>query len=94
MSQKRWSRQVTQRSNALDLPPNLFKRSGKAIAAGLKQSADKRSPRRSKARSHYQAAMSMLNLYVNRAGKNLSRADRARLASAKQELRRRYGRDL
>ena len=36
--------------------------------------------------------MSMLNLHVNRAGRNLRRADRVRLEAAKVELRRVFGR--
>jgi hypothetical protein len=34
----------------------------------------------------------MLNLYVNRAGRSLSRADKRRLESAKHQLRRVFGR--
>ncbi|MCI0630386.1 MAG: DUF3175 domain-containing protein [Phycisphaerales bacterium] len=94
MPKKKWSREVAARSNALDLPPHLFTRSAKQIAAGLKESAQERSPGRSKARTDYQAAMSMLNFYVNRAGTNLSARDRARLNNAKRELRRSFGRDL
>jgi hypothetical protein len=36
--------------------------------------------------------MSMLNFYINRAGKNLSVADRARLDKAKDELRKLFHR--
>jgi len=36
--------------------------------------------------------MSMLTFYINRAGKNLSKSERARLEAAKKELRRLYGR--
>jgi hypothetical protein len=36
--------------------------------------------------------MSMLTFYVNRAGVQLSKAQRARLNKAKDELRRLYGR--
>ncbi len=35
--------------------------------------------------------MSMLNFYINRAGTNLSSADRKRLDKAKDELRALYG---
>ena len=35
----------------------------------------------------------MLTFYINRAGTNLSRADRARLEAAKGELRKLYGRE-
>jgi hypothetical protein len=36
--------------------------------------------------------MSMLNLHINRSGRNLGRADRARLTAARAELRRVFGR--
>jgi len=35
----------------------------------------------------YQSAMSMLNFYINRAGKNLSESQRKILEQAKRELR-------
>ena len=35
--------------------------------------------------------MSMLVFYINRAGKSLSQADRARLEKAKDELRKLFG---
>ena len=35
--------------------------------------------------------MSMLVFYINRAGKNLGKADRARLEQAKDELRKVFG---
>jgi hypothetical protein len=34
----------------------------------------------------------MLTFYINRAGKNLSKADRERLEQAKNELRKAFGR--
>jgi hypothetical protein len=37
--------------------------------------------------------MSMLVFYINRAGKNLSRAQRAKLERAKDELRALYGKN-
>jgi len=36
--------------------------------------------------------MSMLNFYINRAGRKLSKTRRARLETAKRELRNLYGR--
>jgi hypothetical protein len=36
--------------------------------------------------------MSMLNFYINRAGRNLPAARRRKLEAAKRELRRLYGR--
>jgi uncharacterized protein DUF3175 len=37
--------------------------------------------------------MSMLVFYINRAGKTLSEADRARLEKAKDELRKAFGKE-
>lgn len=79
-------------SDALDLESGVFKRQPHEIAASLQRSAARRTPSRSKARSDFQAAMSMLNFYVNRAGKNLSDSDWRRLQRAKDELRKLYGR--
>ena len=85
-----WSAEVTRRSNALDLERAVFKKgSPRAIAASLKRSADH--SRRRKAGS-YASAMSMLSFYINRAGRGLSKTQRARLERAKDELRRLYRR--
>ena len=78
-------------SNALDLERDMFKRDPRGIAEGLKRSASRRTRTRSRARSDYQAAMSMLNFYINRAGRNLASRDRNRLERAKGELRKLYG---
>lgn len=80
---KNWVKGVT--SDALDLPQGLFNRSCKGIARGLKKSALQSSRRKGTA---FQSAMSMLNFYINRAGKALSKADRKRLECAKVELRK------
>lgn len=91
MTKKRWSGEVTENSNSLDLEPNVFKqRSAKKVAESLKRSADK-SPRRQT--GAYQSAMSMLNFYINRAGHNLSPSRRTVLENAKVKLRKLYGRD-
>jgi hypothetical protein len=37
--------------------------------------------------------MSMLVFYINRAGRNLSKTDRARLEKAKEELRKAFGKE-
>jgi Protein of unknown function (DUF3175) len=87
---KTWVRHVQETSNAMDLPPGIFKRSPGAIARGLKRSVER--SHRTKGRTKFQSAMSMLNLYVNRAGRSLSRADKRRLESAKHQLRRVFGR--
>lgn len=82
---KKWSQHVTDTSHALDLEPNVFKlRSARAIARSLKASAIRS---RRKKTDAYRSAMSMLNFYINRAGKNLSAARHALLERAKDELR-------
>jgi hypothetical protein len=88
---RRWVRRVQETSNAMDLKPGIFTRSPRGIAAGLKQAVMQ--SHRTKGRSKFQSAMSMLNLHVNRSGRNLRRADRARLEAAKRELRRAFGRE-
>lgn len=87
--EKTWSQQVTRHSNALDLEPGVFTWDDpKRIAASLKRSAE--ISRRRKA-DPFRSAMSMLTFYMNRAGKNLTGEQRARLEQAKQELRRLFG---
>jgi hypothetical protein len=70
----------------MDLPRGIFKRSPRAIATGLKRSVER--SRRTKGKTKFQSAMSMLNLYVNRAGRSLGAADRRRLEAAAGELRK------
>src|SRR5215467_3197337 len=82
---RRWSQRVTHESNALDLEHGVFNRSPKGIATSLKRSAER--SRRRKA-SPYGSAMSMLTFYINRAGRQLTRSQRARLLAAKGELRK------
>ena len=85
---KRWSRDVTQKSDALDLEANVFtKERPRDIALSLKRSADHSKRRKS---DPYRSAMSMLTFYINRAGKNLPKERRERLEEAKDELRRMY----
>lgn len=89
-SAPRWSRHVMETSDAMDLDDGVFKqRSPAAIAASLKRSAER--SRRRKA-GPFQSAMSMLNFYINRGGKNLTAAQKARLEKAKGELRALFGR--
>ena len=86
---KRWSQHVTEHSTALDLDPGVFTlRDPKAIAASLKRSAEASTRRKA---DPFRSAMSMLVFYINRAGRNLKAADRARLERAKQELRKAFG---
>ncbi len=89
-SGKRWSQRVAKHSYALDLEKGVFALDDpKEIAASLKRSAE--ASKRRKA-DPYRSAMSMLTFYINRAGKSLSDADRARLEEAKDELRKAFGR--
>ena len=82
---RKWSREVTEHSNALDLEEGVFRlRSPRAIAESLRRSADR--SRRRKGTAH-QSAMSMLSFYINRAGLNMSRERRAIIERAKEELR-------
>src|SRR6476469_10618698 len=81
---KRWSQDVTENSDALDLEKGVFKlKNPKKIALSLKRSAEQSHRRKS---DPYRSAMSMLTFYINRAGKELSRTDRTRLDKAKDEL--------
>jgi hypothetical protein len=89
-TKKKWSASVTQRSDALDLESSVFKRaSPKQIAASLKRSADSSKRRKG---TPYQSAMSMLNFYINRAGRNLPASRKKVLNRAKDDLRALYGR--
>ena len=84
-----WSHDVTEHSRALVLEKGVFSLTDpKEIAASLKRSAE--ASKRRKA-DPFRSAMSMLVFYINRAGKNLSTADRARLEKAKDELRKAFG---
>ena len=88
-SSKRWSKRVTEKSNALDLENKVFmKDDPRAIARSLKRSAERSRRRKS---NPYRSSMSMLNFYINRAGKNLPKTRRAKLEKAKKELRDLYG---
>ncbi len=87
---RRWSARVTQRSNALDLQPKVFKSTNpRRIALSLKRSAETSKRRKGTA---YQSAMSMLNFYINRAGKSLPKKQKHVLERAKDELRDVFGR--
>ena len=87
---RRWSAQVTRRSNALDLEQSVFKSSDPhKIALSLKRSAERSKRRKS---APYRSAMSMLAFYINRAGKNLPQRQVRVLERAKGELRKGFGR--
>jgi hypothetical protein len=88
---KRWSSRVTKESNALDLEPKVFRsQSPRKIALSLKRSAERSTRRKAKP---YQSAMSMLNFYINRTGKNLPKDRKRTLERAKDELRDVFGRE-
>ena len=86
VSRRYWSAEVSQRSNALDLEPGVFTyASPRRIAESLKHSAETSTRRKG---TPLQAAMSMLNFYLNRAGAKLPAARRRVLERAKAELRK------
>ena len=90
-AKKRWSQRVTEESAALMLEPGVFiLPTPRQIALSLKRSADSSQWRKS---SPFRSAMSMLTFYINRAGKGLSAARKAKLEKAKDELRALYGKD-
>lgn len=77
-------------SDALDLEKEIFKSgSAQEIAQSLRSSAVHSRRRKG---TPFQSAMSMLNFYINRAGRNLPKTRRATLQKAKQELRSAFGR--
>lgn len=86
----KWSRQVMEHSDAMDLKSGVFKlKSAQAIARSLKNSSEASHRRKS---SPFRSAMSMLNFEINRAGKNLSAERLKVLNQAKVELRKAFGR--
>jgi hypothetical protein len=87
---RRWSADVTRRSDALDLEQGVFTRKDpKEIATSLKRSAEASSRKKADA---FRSALSMLTFYINRAGTNLSDMRRRILTRAKDELRKQFGR--
>jgi hypothetical protein len=88
---KKWSHHVMETSDALDLQSGIFKsKDPKKIASSLKRSAEKSKRRKG---TPYQSAMSMLNFYINRAGKHLTAKEKQPLEKAKPELRKLFGRE-
>ena len=84
-AERKWSKEVTEHSDALDLEHEVFKKkSPKAVAQSLKRSAEHSRRRRS---SPFHSAMSMLTFYINRAGKDLDPKQKRVLEDAKDELR-------
>jgi hypothetical protein len=87
---RKWSQEVTQHSDALDLEPGIFtKKDPGTIAASLARSAEKSTRRKTSA---FHSALSMLTFYINRAGQSLPQAQRKRLEKAKERLREHFHR--
>jgi hypothetical protein len=85
-AKKNWTGYVTKHSDALDLESGVFTwNNPEKIAKSLKKSAEKSTRRKG---TPFQSAMSMLNFYINRAGKNLPIGQKKILEQAKKELRR------
>jgi hypothetical protein len=90
-AKKKWSADVTEHSDAMDLEDHVFESDdAKKIAASLKRSAEHSDRRKAEP---FQSAMSMLNFYINRAGKNLPEERKKILEKAKDELRGAFGRE-
>jgi hypothetical protein len=88
---RRWSKHVTETSDALDLEQGVFRaRDPHRIALSLKRSAERSRRRKSEP---YRSAMSMLTFYINRGGRNLSATQKRVLERAKTELRKLYGKE-
>ena len=88
---KKWSANVMKHSNSLDLEQHVFEsHDPKKVAKSLKHSAEISKRRKG---TPYQSAMSMLNFYINRAGKNLEKKQKDTLEKAKDKLRHEFGRD-
>ncbi|RWI07720.1 MAG: DUF3175 domain-containing protein [Mesorhizobium sp.] len=89
-AKRKRSAEVTEHSDALDLEEHIFEsHDPKKIAASLKRSAEHSERRKAEP---FQSAMSMLNFYINRAGKNLPAKQKKVLEDAKDELRAAFGR--
>lgn len=87
---RRWSKQVTEHSDALDLQRGVFsQKDPDKIAASLKRSAERSKRRKA---DPYRSALSMLTFYINRAGKNLPASRRKILNAAKGKLREQFHR--
>ncbi len=87
---RKWSQEVTEHSDALDLEPDVFTLDDPhKIALSLKRSAEHSHRRKA---SPFRSAMSMLTFYMNWAGKDLPADRRKVLEAAKDALRAAFGR--
>lgn len=79
---------MTEHSFALALEPGVFTwNDPKKIAKSLARSAEESIARKG---TPFQSAMSMLNFYINRAGRKLNPERKKILEKAKEELRKIY----
>jgi Protein of unknown function (DUF3175) len=86
---EKWSAEVTEHSDTLDLEPKVFeKASAGAIFKSLKRSAESSDRRKSGA---YRSATSMLTFHINGAGRNLPAKRKRTLEAAKGKLREPFG---
>lgn len=76
LTEKKWSSDVETSWHPKD---GFFTQSAEKIAAGLASNS-----------KDLKQAMSRLNFYINRAGKNLTSQDAARLELAKHKLRKKF----
>lgn len=89
-STHRWSHHVMETSDAMDIERNIFKTgNAQEIAESLKRSSTQSKRRKG---TPFQSAMSMLNFYINRAGRNLPKSRKSTLERAKKRLREAFGR--
>lgn len=85
MAKKKWSQNVTENSRALFLEEGVFTwKDSKKIAKSLAKSALESKNLKG---TPFQSAMSMLNFYINRAGKKLPTDQKKILDNAKPALR-------
>lgn len=88
---EKWSHDVTENSDAMDLEEGVFtKDDPREVAKSLKRSAEQSKRRKA---DPYRSAMSMLTFYINRAGKDLDKGQKQVLEDAKDELRKLYDRE-
>lgn len=90
---KKWSREVTnnETTGSEFLPKGLFDKSAEEIAEEIKKAVHLRYKEEGlESSGEYRSAMSMLDFYINRAGKNLTEQDRKRLELAKSQLQKMF----
>jgi hypothetical protein len=88
-TKRKWSQHVTETSDAMNVKSGTFaSRDPKRIAETVEHDAERSSRRKT---TPYRSAMSMLTFYINRAGKNLPKAQLKVLEEAKEILRAEFG---